>query len=399
MTKTYPLERDEILVPTYNGYRLYPIMMLLGMNYSSMAGRRGLGMAQVRFLTDSSPYQHGESVQGIRWNTRQIQILVNDQQKSLIDYWQKRDLYLDLLRPSRSTITKDKLIKPFIYRKWLPGGKLYRGTDMIVTNGLSYVTTPTGHFISNGGLEAGDQITIGGVNYTIAIAANDSELYLASSYAGSTSSNASWRYLSKQVYREITFILGSGLEFDERGSDQILPYGFQEVLRLVCHDPLWRGREQQRIWTLPETYGDLIFDGEGAWFGTSGISGRWEFETTYLSESAEIQYTGHEVARPIITIRGPAHYPRISNEQLGITLSLEYVVSIGEEVVIDIDNLSVTTNQGNNLLPYLRGNLSGFALVPEPAAPDGVNTIVITMGDADTNTYASVKWQNVYIGI
>lgn len=399
MTETYPLERDEILVPTNSGYRLYPIMILLGLQHGTMAGRRGLGMGKVRFLTEQSPYQHGESVQGFRWETRQIQILINDHQRTLLDYWRKRGLYLELLRPSRATLTSNKLIRPFIYRKWLPGGRIVRGTDMTVTNGSDYVLSPSGDFISSGGLEAGDHILINGVDYEIANAANDSELYLSTNYSGSSTTTAGWRYVSKQVYRDISFVLGAGLEFDEHPSDQVVPYGFQEVLRLICHDPLWKGREQQRIWTLADNFGDLIFDGEGAWFGTSGISGRWLFETTYISESADIYYKGHELARPIITIRGPAYYPKISNEATGITLTLEYDLADGEEVVMNIDTLSVVTNQGDNLLPYLRGNLSGFALVPEPAAPNGINTMVITLGNATVDTYASIKWQNVYIGI
>ena len=165
---TYPLERDEILIPTYNGYRLYPLLMLLGLNHTSMAGRNGLGMGNVRFITSSSPYQHGESVQGIRWETRQIQILISDQQRSLIDYWGKRGMYLELLRPSRATLTADKLIDPFIYRKWFPGGKVMRGSDMITTNGSDLVSSPSGSFVHTGGLEAGDHIEIAGVDYEIA---------------------------------------------------------------------------------------------------------------------------------------------------------------------------------------------------------------------------------------
>ena len=170
-------------------------------------------------------------------------------------------------------------------------------------------------------------------------------------------------------------------------------------MRLDCHDPLWRGREQERIWALPDTFGDLIFDGEGAWFGVTGVTGRWIYNPDYISESVPVHYRGHDISRPIITVKGPARTPSITNVTTETTLNLTYNIDEGEEVVINIDTLSITNNRGDNLLGYLRGNLSGFGLVPEPAADDGVNIISITFGDATSASSASIKWRNVYAGI
>lgn len=395
----YPLERDEILVPTYEGYRKYPILSILGLHHSSLSARAGLGFGSLRFLSSNSPYQHGQSLQGMRWNPKVLQIVINQTYESLIDYWKGRENLLELLRPSRAFLTRDKLVDPFIYRKWLPGGDVIRGSDMEVTNGDSIVYSSTGGFLHRGGLEVGSGITIEGVKYEILVVDNDFELELTPSYSGSTSTNASFNYTQNPRYRDIFFIMESGPRYNQSQSAQVVPFGFIEALRLRCHDPFWRGVQQRRIWTLPESIGDLIFDDEGAWFGTAGLTGRWLYAPEYVSRNIGVVYYGHEISRPAIFISGPADLPSITNLTTGIKLNMEYNIAEGEQVEMNINTLTVTNNQGDNLLGYLRGNLSGFGLVPEPAAPGGINTINVTFGGATEVSSARIEWQNVYAGI
>ena len=399
MSETYPIERDQILVPTNSGYRTYPLLILLGANGGSLYARKGFGLGTLRFLTGSSPYQHGVSVQGMRWNPKVLQILIRNTQESLTSYWEQRQDMLELLRPTRSFITQDKLVDPFIYRKWLPGGKTVHGSDMVTTNGDNSVHSIEGAFMHKGGLDAGHAIYINDVKYQILSAQNDAELLLTVPYAGATDTNVNFRYSQVDRYRDINFILEKGLTFDEGVGKRLVPHGFEEALRLRCHDPFWRGRTQEQVWELPAVFGDLVFDNDGAWFGVEQVSGRWVFNPEYINETVGVVYRGHDVARPLIYIAGPAQNPSITNITTDTTLSLRYEVQEGEQVIMDIDRLSVTNNFGDNLLGFLRGPLSTFGLVPEPAAPRGVNLISVTFGNASLASSARLQWRNVYAGI
>ena len=397
-TQSYPVERDEILIPTNTGYKLFPLSLLLGLNHTKLGGRAGFGMAPLRFLESSSPYQHGVSVSGMRWQTRVLQIIIQATQDDLDRYWNEREEFMELFRPTRSFITEDKIVQPFIYRKWLPGGKTIRGNDMIVQNGSDDVLSNSGRFLHTGGLGPGNAIYIDGVKYQIADVPNDFEIQLTVPYAGSTSTAETFSYFQIPRYREIFFIPEAGPTFEEE-QRRMIPYGWSEVLRLRAHDPFWRGVTQQREFVLPESTGDLVFDGEGAWFGVAGFTGRWVFQPDYVSDTITLVYHGHDIARPIIYLAGPASFPSITNLTTGISLNLAYELVAGELVVMDIDALSITNNFGDNLLGYLRGNFSGFGLVPEPAANQGRNLITVTFGGATQASSVRIEWQNVYAGI
>lgn len=396
---THPLERDEIHVPTADGYKIFPLLLLLGAKHSRLGRRAGLGLGPLRFIESSSPYQHGVSVLGMRWETKTIQIIIQSAQADLAAYWNQRAELLELLRPTRAFLTKDKLVDPFIYRKWLPGGTTIRGGDMIVTNGSADVLSVSGSFIHTGGLGFGNAIFIDGVKYQIASVPNDFEIKLTVPYAGASDTAVDYHYFQVPHYREISFIPEAGPIFEEQVDQRMVPYGYREVLRFRCHDPFWRGVEQERFFTLPTTIGDLVFDGEGAYFGIAGFTGRWVYQPDYVSDTVSLVYHGHDVARPIMSISGPAEFPTITNLTTGISLNLDYDVVAGEQVTMNIDKLSVTNNFGDNLLGFLRGNFSGFGLVPEPAASKGINLMNVTFGSATAASSVRIAWQNIYAGI
>ena len=150
-------------------------------------------------------------------------------------------------------------------------------------------------------------------------------------------------------------LLDDGPTLFEPGS---VDNGFRDVFRYIAHDPFWYGLEQSETWDIAGSIGDLVFDGFGAWFGTTPGTGRWLFYPTFVGETVNLVYWGHEAGFPIIEIYGPANDPKIVNTTIGITLTFSYSVAVGEKVTIDTQNLTVSNNAGDNLSPYLSGDIA-----------------------------------------
>lgn len=394
------VESDQILVPTGSGsYRPYPLLTLFGFGSRKLREARNFGLAPLHFITQRGPLQHGESPLDMRYDTRTFQIVIAETLINQQAFWDRRQDILDLLRPSRSF--GGSAVYPLVYRKWLPGGKLERGSDMSVTNGSQTVTAVTGRFIHRGGLEAGSQVTIGGVTYTISSVPNDFTLVLAVAYADITATGVAWSYRRKQTIRDIFCLLEQGPQFDQGpGPAPFYPAGYREALRFVAHDPFWYGTQQSQTWVIPDEVGDLVFDGDGAWLGTTSGNGRWAFVAGAVGETVEVVYWGTQRARPLLTVDGPATDPSFENLTTGRRVALDYDIPSGESVTINTLNLTATKNDGTNLLPYLSGDLASFGIEPAPTAPGGVNEMAVAFSGGVVGVSASrMTWSNLYVGI
>lgn len=397
-----PLEFDQILVPCDPtlypahgdipaGYRPYTLLHLAR---KLLHGTSGFGLSPLHFITSRGPFQDGETALGMRLDTRTVQIIVGEPVSTDTEYWDKRGELLDLLRPNRSF---DGTVRPLIYRKWYPAGKTEFGNDMVTTNGSTTVTSATARFLERG-LDAGQAITIGAAPYTVADAPNDYTVTLSAAYGGATDTNVHFQWRRGWGKRDLYCLLEGGPNFDEGPeSSPYYPRGYYEVLRFVAHDPAWYGLEQSEDWTLPARLGALVFDGVGAWFGAGG---EWLFDTSYVSETVEIVYWGTVGANPIITIDGPAALPVVTNDTADTEIRLDYTVVEGETVTIDTLALTVTNGDGDNLTPYLTGDLATFTLEPPPQAPARANEITVSFASGKIGASAiTMTWRNQYIGI
>ena len=148
---------------------------------------------------------------------------------------------------------------------------------------------------------------------------------------------------------------------------------------------------------MPDSLGALVFDGTGAWFGAAG---EWLFDAGYISEMVGVTYWGTVGARPIIALEGPGESLIVANDTTGDEIRLDYTVADGETVTIDTLALTVENDGGDNLMPYLAGDLATFALVPPPQAPARVNEITVSFARGKIGTSAvTMTWRNQYIGI
>lgn len=396
-------ENDQILVPVSGGYEYFTLLELFGYSSRKLSSVSGLGMAPLHYITQRGPFQDGESVLDMRWDVRTVQLLIDEALGSRSEYWDRAYDLTDLLRPNRSFPATTGTVRPLIYRKWLTGGKDQYADDLETTAGSAVVTSHDGRFV-HWGLRVGDGFTIdSGADagaYTVVAVENDYSITLSANM-GATAAGVQFHYQRGWGIRDLYFMLELGPAFDEdSNAARFIPTGYREVIRFVAHDPFWYGQEQTETWTIDADLGDLVFDGEGAWLGTTHGVGRWLFSTSYVGETVSLVYWGTETAKPLIEIDGPAEAPTVSNTTIGVTLSLAYDIAAGETVTIDTLALTVTNNLGTNLLPYLTGDLASFGIWPAPQAPNRQNEVFVNFsGGVLGQSAARMTWQNRYVAL
>ncbi len=388
-------EQDQILIPFLNsGYKALSISNLFGNGRSTLNTRTNQGMANARFIVQSGPYQHGSSPLNAFYNEREMAIGISEPMCSREEFFFIRNQLIDLLRPTRA-FNVDGSVTPQIYRRWLAGGMLMQGNDMELTNGSDIVRSTTARFIHFGGVTKGKKIETPAGDLIIEEVINDYTARLTAAFSGSTQTS-DWSYWQGQPIRDLPILFHTGLLFDDNlDSGPYNPTGYNELVSGTAHSVFWQGEEQEQSWSLDLAFSNLVFDGEGAWFGDAG---RWLFAPDSIGEATEVIYWGTQEARPVFEIIGPANTPAITNLTIGLTLSMPlYNIAAGEIVTIDTSALTVESNLNGNISSFLEGALSRFGLTPN--AFNRVNEMFVTFDNADENSRATMKWRNLYAGI
>ncbi len=392
------------------GMEAYPLLAWFGMERGDRLGISGAGMGPSRFITQRGPYQDGETPIDMRYDGRTLQIVISARLTSRGDYWDRRERLLDLLRANRA-FPEDGAPQPFVYRRWLTGGKLIRGSDLVTSAGSEYIYSQSGGFVHRGMRAGGYFFVTSGPNhgqYTVREVVNDYTLRLNTPMRHAQA--AGW-YIARRSWmmRDLYCIAGRGPEFDEGSAGTAgVPTGYQDVIQFVAHDPMWYGPLQREFWgvleeSTEESFGDLVFDGRGAYFGPRSGTGRWMFVSSDVggvTGAVNLVYWGTVPAKPTIYITGPAVNPAIRNMTVDRELVFDYTIAAGEVVTIDTLDLLVYNNYGENLLPYVAGNLATFGLFPPPDAPDRINEFDVSFSGASAAaSRVRMEWRNRYQGI
>jgi hypothetical protein len=400
-------EADQIRVPMPDGtYRDYSMLGLLGANHGQLQGAQGFGMPPIRIIEQRGPLQHGATTIDYRYDDRVLQVVISERLACQLDMVDRRWWLHDLLRPSRSFIP-GACPAPLVYRKWLPGGKAIRGTDLVLTTGSDVVTSITGRFVHYG-LRAGSRFTIQGSiaddgDYTVVNVNHDGSLQISGAMTNDET-GIHWVYTSEPSVRDLYCILELGPAFDR---EDRAPNGYIEALRFLATDPFWYGAEQQQEWSIAVTLDNLRFDygdagvgvdAEGAWFGATGGAGLWLFGNNYVSGTIDVPYWGHHNALPLIVIEGPVQGLTFTNQDTDATIFFDYAVSPGRTVELDTQNLTAYDDLGNDLYLYLTGDLSGLLLTPD-AANDRVNSLFVSYGGATEDSQVTIAWRNRYLSV
>jgi len=395
-------ETDQILVPVATGYKAYPLTQIFGWGNRTLRAWAGMGLAPLHFITQRGPLQDGETAIDMRFDPRTIQIVIAETVWNRTTFWDRKWDWFDLLRPNRSF---DGTVRPLIYRKWLPHGKMERGTDLETEPLSDMVVSHLGRFVERG-LSPGQAFHIvTGANagaFTVVSVPNDYTVQLDPAMgAAAAAENIHWRYARGRGVRDLYCLLAQGPAFDQSGGPMpTFPTGYREALRFIAHDPFWYGAEQSQTWAIPAVFGDLVFDGVGAWTGATFGTGRWLFSPTYIGETMQVIYWGTAVAKPTITIAGPAENPVIENTTMGTRITMDYTIAIGETVTIDTLALTVKNQIGTNLLPFTTGDLATFQLSPAPQAPNRNNEVFVSFSSGLAGASAAdLTWKNRHVGL
>lgn len=210
------------------------------------------------------------------------------------------------------------------------------------------------------------------------------------------------KILPDESVRDLRVIIQSGPVFSPRNVDSWMEYDFQETIRFIAHNPiLFNPSLESANWAL-SSFNNLIFYESPNWTNRA-VFPIW-FGGDVLSEILNITYSGTWLAYPTIIITGPLETPRIYNNTTNEKIQLDYAVSVGETVTINLEygQKTVTNNFGSNLIGTISSDsdLASFHIAPYPEAPNGINEFEVVGGGAVLGqTEVRLTWNTNYIGI
>lgn len=218
------------------------------------------------------------------------------------------------------------------------------------------------------------------------------------------------KILSDGSVRDLYVLIEQGPVFAPRSVDNWDEYSFQENLRFIAHNPIiFDPAIQSAVWTL-DSLGNLIFYEAVNWEnrmvfeGDDLNSGGIWFLDSSIGETLDITYIGTWLSYPTIYITGPLSNPQIYNNTTNEKIELDYDVSVGETVTINLEYglKTVVNNSSINLIGTVTtdSDLATFHIAPDPEAVNGINSLQVFGDDAAIGeTEVRIEWYTNYIGI
>jgi len=210
--------------------------------------------------------------------------------------------------------------------------------------------------------------------------------------------------------RDLDVLIDRGPNFNPRNVSEWDEYAFEETVRFIAFDPIiYDPVLQSATWEL-EDLENLIFYDAANWPNravfdgdTASSRGVW-FTGDRISDTLSITYDGTWLSYPTITITGPLQSSEITNNTTGEKIELEYNISSGEIVTINLayGQKTVVNNSGTNLIGTVTtdSDVATFHIAPDPEAPGGVNSLTVDgNGSVINETSVVIEWYTRYIGI
>lgn len=194
--------------------------------------------------------------------------------------------------------------------------------------------------------------------------------------------------------RDLNVVYQDGIGF--RGSElgKWDEFAIQEPIRFIAHDPIFFDPNENIVsYSLGTETDELTFP----------IQFPIYFGRTADVEALSIDYSGTWRSFPQIILNGSMTDPRIKNITTNQEIKLDYTITAPRSVTINLafGNKTIEDDLGNNLISYLSedSDLTSFAIVPDPLATDGVNSIGISATQKDANAEIIIRYFTKYIGI
>ena len=195
-------------------------------------------------------------------------------------------------------------------------------------------------------------------------------------------------YLGNGSKRQLDVFLEGGPVFPPRDDSAWREWSFTEALRFVAHDPIWYNPTQKSM----------------AFTGATNATFPIEFPVAFTAfqMTAAVPYLGNWLEYPSFEITGPIEGLHIHNHTTDESITLGYNLPAGYSITISLHGRkTITQSDGQNLIGYLtpESSLTEWALVPDPIAPGGVNTLHIYGSGTTGATAATMRWYDRYLGV
>jgi hypothetical protein len=206
------------------------------------------------------------------------------------------------------------------------------------------------------------------------------------------------KFLPNGDKRFIKVVLEKGPVFAPRNMQEWDEWGFTEALRFKASDPVFYDPDQVCKSWLFEEYVHLTFP--FVFEAPLGLI----FGSALFAYNSDIVYEGTWESYPVIQIVGPIMSPTITNTSINKSIQLDYTVSAGEVITINLTpgNKTVESNLNGNIIGVISTprDLTSFRILPEPEVANGINKIDVLGSDAVVGvTEIKLAYYNRYIGI
>lgn|SRR5574341_103702 len=215
-----------------------------------------------------------------------------------------------------------------------------------------------------------------------------------------TPGNLRW-YRSDGQIRQLDVFVTQGPDFDPETARN--SFAFRETLEFTAHNPIiYNPTQKQSIFTglgctiLQQLQFPFSFDLSNIIFGGNVCN---------ATNQRTINYLGNWQEYPLITVVGPADNFRITHDQIGTLIDLDYSIPAGESVVFDLRYGRKTVTLGSNpkisLLGYISTNsdLGTFAIESDPIVVNGINSFTVSIDNGTPATQIRMNYYDRYVGI
>jgi hypothetical protein len=209
------------------------------------------------------------------------------------------------------------------------------------------------------------------------------------------------KYLPDGRKINLDVLISEGFRFD---TDEVgNKYELTEVVRFIAFDPIYYSDELKTVnFAMGSLPSELKFPATfPIFFGPYTSVSIQTIDYAGLTDA----YTPTFHSYPVITIVGPCSGPLIDNMTLDVKIKLNYAISGGETVTIDLTKFgekTVKNNLGVDLsgtVDFTVSDLRSFRIAPDPEAPLGHNVIKIYSTNNSVGTSITLQYRERYIGI